>query len=143
MITELYENTFVNRFIFRYSLLWYIMPDILYLVWSFFFFFLFYCNFWLNLKSFYPVTLDMYFDLMSNKNIYDYYYYYYYYNICFVNICFVNFSFSLSYFERICCILTYIYTLHYFTLEISFTVLITVCHIILMMLVQRIWYWIN
>ena len=34
-----------------------------------FVFFLFYCNFWLNLESFYPVTLDMYFYLMSYKDI--------------------------------------------------------------------------
>ena len=33
-----------------------------------FLFFLFYCNFWLNLESFYPVTFFFY--LMSNKGIY-------------------------------------------------------------------------
>ena len=44
-----------------------------------FFFFLFYYNFWLNLETFYPVTLDKYFYLMSNKDIYYYNYYYYYY----------------------------------------------------------------
>ena len=38
--------------------------------------FLFYCNFWLNLEYFYPVTLDMYFYLMSNKDHYNYYYCY-------------------------------------------------------------------
>ena len=45
-----------------------------------FLFFLFYCNFWLNLESFYPVVLDMYFYLMSNKDHYYYYYYYFYYH---------------------------------------------------------------
>ena len=43
----------------------------------FFFLFLFYYNFWLNLETFYPVTLDKYFYLMSNKDIHYYYYYYY------------------------------------------------------------------
>ena len=38
--------------------------------------FSFYCNFWLNLEYFYPVTLDMYFYLMSNKDHYNYYYCY-------------------------------------------------------------------
>ena len=34
----------------------------------FLFFNLFYCNFWLSLESFYPVTSDMYFYLMFNKD---------------------------------------------------------------------------
>ena len=38
-----------------------------------FLFFFFYCNFWLNLESFYPVTLYMYFYLMSNKDIFFYF----------------------------------------------------------------------
>ena len=46
--------------------------------------FLFYCNFWVNIEYlniwlfeyFYPVTLDMYFYLMSNKDHYNYYYCY-------------------------------------------------------------------
>ena len=37
-----------------------------------FLFFFLYLNFWLHLESFYPVTLDIYFYLMSNKDIYYY-----------------------------------------------------------------------
>ena len=49
-----------------------------YIVSSLIFLFFFYSIviFWLNLESFYPLTLDMYFYLMGNKDRYNYYYYY-------------------------------------------------------------------